>query len=672
MKNKGFTLIELLAVIIILGILMTVAIGGVNSYIVSSRKNAYIASAKQYVTKTQLKVNALDYSFMDLDTTYYVHIDNLKMETGGQSPFGKWIDAYVAVIFDGESFSYYWVSVDETGSRVDLSINDDLSIDDIYTSNNLIINNREPIGNRNKIYIIDKNGNIIETTQIKELTVEEAKECYSFSLNTNDTATITYYDISCGKDIVIPGKIAGYTVTKINGYVFYNMQIKSVIFPDSIAEMGSRAFAYNSLKEVRLPSGIVTIGESAFLNNSISSVTFPEGLKTIDARAFRSNQISSFTLPNSLVTLGSCAFCDNPIPNPSFLYAKSNGVDDYSKIIGYIGDLSEFTGNKFIIPGEVNGVLLTTIGTRAFAQMSISQWEVVIPNSVVTIEAGAFEHSGIKKVTLPNGLKTIGNSAFYSNNIQELNIPASVTSIGVYAFNNNKVTTGEQYIYQRTTSGINYSVLIGYAGSNRENIVIPGSQNGMPLLTINSYAFNYLSLRGGLTIPSSVTKIHEMSFMLNNLTYVDNGDGNTTRGPFVFARKSDGSIDYESLIQYAGKGPSVVVPSTVKRLENYAFYYSSIKSIVLPEGLTYIGSNSFGNCYLTGTVIIPSTVTTIGNGAFNKVLSSTILNGELTKIVNKTGRAFNWTAITNSVNPKGNFVSGVLENWYGYIEITEE
>ena len=41
MKNKGFTLVELLAVIMILGIIMTIAIVSVSQYITSSRNQTY-------------------------------------------------------------------------------------------------------------------------------------------------------------------------------------------------------------------------------------------------------------------------------------------------------------------------------------------------------------------------------------------------------------------------------------------------------------------------------------------------------------------------------------------------------------------------------------------------------------------------------------------------------
>ena len=54
--------------------------------------------------------------FVGRQLIYKIFDDDKSM----QSPFGKWIDAYVAVVFDGDKYYYYWTGVDDAGWRIDL------------------------------------------------------------------------------------------------------------------------------------------------------------------------------------------------------------------------------------------------------------------------------------------------------------------------------------------------------------------------------------------------------------------------------------------------------------------------------------------------------------------------------------------------------------------------
>ncbi len=155
MKNKkGFTLIELLAVIIILGVLMLIAIPSVTEYIASSRKNSFAVTARQYISSVRNKVNSLDYSFLDPDVTYYVSIKCVRLETGGDSPFGDWDAAYVGVVYNGDSYNYYFMGKDKSNMGINLTKENDLDKSEVTTIEELIFTDIT-INGRSSISVMD-------------------------------------------------------------------------------------------------------------------------------------------------------------------------------------------------------------------------------------------------------------------------------------------------------------------------------------------------------------------------------------------------------------------------------------------------------------------------------------------------------------------------------------
>ncbi len=102
MKNKkGFTLVELLAVIVVLGIVMGIAAVAITNVLDSTRKNAFVSNAKQYIegAKSIVEAELVDRMFATGDTTvlgtcakdstHNIAIKDMKLKTGGEtSPYG--------------------------------------------------------------------------------------------------------------------------------------------------------------------------------------------------------------------------------------------------------------------------------------------------------------------------------------------------------------------------------------------------------------------------------------------------------------------------------------------------------------------------------------------------------------------------------------------------------
>lgn len=100
-----------------------------------------------------------------------------------------------------------------------------------------------------------------------------------------------------------------------------------------------------------------------------------------------------------------------------------------------VDSMWDCTDLHVVIPSEVDGITVTSIGEYAFYYCD-SMTGLTIPNSVTTIRAGAFKNcTSLTSVTLPNNLVTIEAEVFNScPSLTSITIPNGVTTIGSYAF----------------------------------------------------------------------------------------------------------------------------------------------------------------------------------------------------------------------------------------------
>ena len=89
-----------------------------------------------------------------------------------------------------------------------------------------------------------------------------------------------------------------------------------------------------------------------------------------------------------------------------------------------------------VIPSEINGSPVTTIGMEAFYGTHNLN-SIIIPEGVTKLDFKAFENSDVKNVTLPSTLKIIGGQAFNCCfDLTEINLPYGLEVIGGHAFAN--------------------------------------------------------------------------------------------------------------------------------------------------------------------------------------------------------------------------------------------
>ena len=286
---------------------------------------------------------------------------------------------------------------------------------------------------------------------------------------------------------------------------------------------------------------------------------------------------------------------------------------------------SNTTEGTVTIPSEANGYTVVNIGEYAFYDCK-KITNVVLPETITSLERWAFYNSGITSILLPESLSTIKVSAFLNcASLTSVNLPSQLTSLGASAF-----------------SGC----------SSLQTIDIPEG-----IIYIQGGTFEGCSSLRRVDIPSTIKKILNDAFsgcasleeisLPVNLESVGNGvfTGCSALKTVVISTPTVSTWfrKMESLEQ-------LVLENTVTSINTYAFQNcKNLKSVILSENLESIGNYAFDNTAIE-EVDLPSSITSIGTGAFRNCNNLKHIQSQITNLFSTS--AFTWTN-TVLIVPKG-------------------
>ncbi len=184
------------------------------------------------------------------------------------------------------------------------------------------------------------------------------------------------------------------------------------------------------------------------------------------------------------------------------------------------------------------------------------------------------------------------------------------------------------------------------------NIVIPDEYDGVPVTTIKEFAAVNLEYAVKVTIGKNVKEIDDWAFgnsrniiefdVDENNPYICDVDGvlytkdmktllfyppaaciqtetdeNGNEVKFITYTIPEGVETIRSKAFYkCYELREITLPSTLKSIEEMAFFRCSLDELTLPDGMTFIGKDAFSYCTAIEELTIPATVTQIDEYAF--------------------------------------------------------
>ena len=336
---------------------------------------------------------------------------------------GAAITAYSAVPEDEKEYTsdggYFWVNgyneltyTDTTGTRYEYFYRSDTNSISLKFMNSQTGDAIVP-SEINGIPVTSLSGRDGNKSSLENLVIPDTVTTISFFSGYHElksvklSSSLTEIEQECFKDCVL---------------------LESIEIPSSVKTIGEKAFSdCGSLKEITLNEGLEKLERGAFVLCPIESIVIPSTVKIIATGALSQTDLKSVTFKGTPQTIEERAFVSNEKLTEVNGLTREELVDNWDAFHGCaIQDSLIDEDDPFLIDSK--GKLVAYVGTGT---------DVVLPDTVKTIGATAFQGKDITSITFPDSLTEIERLAFYQcEELTEITIPASVNSIGNMAFQN--------------------------------------------------------------------------------------------------------------------------------------------------------------------------------------------------------------------------------------------
>jgi len=312
--------------------------------------------------------------------------------------------------------------------------------------------------------------------------------------------------------------------------------------------------------------------------------------------------------------------------NRNFKLSVVAGMPNYGKISVNDGDNEVQYSSSEKSGTNVKALALTTSSKR-FLGWFDEAGNLVMSNGVFNFAMPSFDYTLTAKwecnceytydALLKEGKCELCEGRISKNNLTSIIIPEGVTEISASEFDG---------CYKLTTIALPNSITkieekAFHECTGLKSITIPDS-----VTSIGSAAFNYCTSLTSVRIPNSVTSIGKSAFhACSSLTSVTIGNGVTSIGDGAFSVcTSLTSVYITDIAAWCNISFGDDYANPLYYADNLYLNGTLVTELIIPDGVTSIGSYAFIDCDSLTSVIIPDSVTSIGYCAFANCFSITI------------------------------------------------
>ena len=176
-------------------------------------------------------------------------------------------------------------------------------------------------------------------------------------------------------------------MTNIGICAFYGCTgLTNISISNSVTSIEQSAFyGCTGFTDITIPSSVVSIGDYAFNRcSSLTSITIPDSVTSVGEKLFDGcTNLKSITIPQAVV--------------------------DNSDALKFLSYSNADMGTNVSVTLSNN---VTSIGAKTFFEYH-GLVNITIPESVISIGAGAFYRTNLRNVTIPSGITKINASTFW-------------------------------------------------------------------------------------------------------------------------------------------------------------------------------------------------------------------------------------------------------------------